>query len=168
LIFLLSKGLSSVFGNTTVKSSNSSVLSLLYDPTLTSAHNYWKKQSFDYTDLCWQSDSSAFQPEVGEQIGFSSPHCSDIRKKCANICWSQTPTRHFTAYCAGTHQMPLLPTPHPSLINFTDGERNSEYCHDLPKVRWRQAGMAGIRSPSLCITHSSNTSTVSTRWLDQA
>ena len=34
------------------KSVNSLVLNLLYGPTLTtSTHNYWKKQSFDYTDL---------------------------------------------------------------------------------------------------------------------
>ena len=34
--------------------------SLLYGPTLTSVHDYWKKHSFNYTDLCWQSDVSAF------------------------------------------------------------------------------------------------------------
>ena len=33
------------------KSINSSVLSLLYGPTLTSVHDYWKNQSFGYTDL---------------------------------------------------------------------------------------------------------------------
>ena len=27
---------------------------------LTSKHDYWKNHSFDYTDLCWQSDVSAF------------------------------------------------------------------------------------------------------------
>ena len=27
---------------------------------LTSVHNYWKNHSFDYVDLCWQSDISAF------------------------------------------------------------------------------------------------------------
>ena len=32
---------------------------LLYDPTLTSVHDYWKNHNFDYTDLCWQSDVSA-------------------------------------------------------------------------------------------------------------
>ena len=42
------------------KSINSLAFSLLYGPTLTSTHNYWKKHSFDYTDLCWQSDVSAF------------------------------------------------------------------------------------------------------------
>ena len=36
------------------------VLSLLYGPALTSIHDYWKNHSFDYTDLCWQSDVSAF------------------------------------------------------------------------------------------------------------
>ena len=29
---------------------NSSVLSLLYGPTLTPIHDYWKNQSFDYMD----------------------------------------------------------------------------------------------------------------------
>ena len=42
------------------KSINSSVLSFFYSPTLTSIHDYWKNQSFDYTDLCQQSDVSAF------------------------------------------------------------------------------------------------------------
>ena len=40
--------------------SKASVLSLLYGPTLTSVHDYWKKHSFDYIDLCWQSNVSAF------------------------------------------------------------------------------------------------------------
>ena len=42
------------------KSINSSVLSLLYGPTLTSIHDYWKNHSFDKTELCRQSDVSAF------------------------------------------------------------------------------------------------------------
>ena len=42
------------------KSNNFSVLSLLYSPTLTSIHDYWKNHSFDYMDLCWQSNVSAF------------------------------------------------------------------------------------------------------------
>ena len=32
----------------------------MYGPTLTSIHDYWKDHSFDSTDLCWQSDVSAF------------------------------------------------------------------------------------------------------------
>ena len=43
LISLLFKGLSRVFS-----SINSSVLSLLYGPSLTSIHDYWKNHSFDY------------------------------------------------------------------------------------------------------------------------
>ena len=42
------------------ESINSSVLSLLYGPTLTFIQYYWKNDSFDYVDLCWQSDVSAF------------------------------------------------------------------------------------------------------------
>ena len=42
------------------KSINSSVLSLFYCPAPTSVHDYWKNQSFDYTDLCRQSNISAF------------------------------------------------------------------------------------------------------------
>ena len=37
-----------------------SALSLLYGPPLTSVHDYWKNHRFDYTDLCRQSDVSAF------------------------------------------------------------------------------------------------------------
>ena len=38
------------------KSINSSALSLFNCPTVTSIHDCWKKHSFDYMDLCWQSD----------------------------------------------------------------------------------------------------------------
>ena len=46
-ISLQFKGLSRVFSKTTVQSINSSVFSLLYGPTLTSIHDYWKNHSFD-------------------------------------------------------------------------------------------------------------------------
>ena len=46
-ISLQSKGLSRVFSNTTVQSINSSALSFLYSPTLTSIHYHWKNHSFD-------------------------------------------------------------------------------------------------------------------------
>ena len=42
------------------KTINSLALSLLYGPTLTSIHDYWKNHSFDYMDSCWKSDVSAF------------------------------------------------------------------------------------------------------------
>ena len=43
------------------KSINLWALSFSYGPTLTSLYDYWKTYSFDSTDLCWQSDVSAFQ-----------------------------------------------------------------------------------------------------------
>ena len=43
-----------------VGSINSLVLSLLYGPSLTFIHDYWKNCSFDYTDHCGPSDDSAF------------------------------------------------------------------------------------------------------------
>ena len=46
-ISLQSKGLSRVFSNTTVQKHNSSVLSFLYSPTLTSIHDDWKNESLD-------------------------------------------------------------------------------------------------------------------------
>ena len=42
------------------ESISSLTLSLLYGPTLTSVHGYWKNRSFDYTDLCQQSDVLTF------------------------------------------------------------------------------------------------------------
>ena len=42
------------------KSINSSALSFLYSPNLTSIHDYWKNHSFDWMDLCWESNVSAF------------------------------------------------------------------------------------------------------------
>ena len=58
-LILLSKGLSGIF------SSSGSKASILWCPTffivqLSSIHDYWKNHSFDYTDLCWQSNVSAF------------------------------------------------------------------------------------------------------------
>ena len=42
------------------KSISSSALSVFYSPTLTSIHDYWKNDGLDKTDLCWQSNVSAF------------------------------------------------------------------------------------------------------------
>ena len=47
LISLRSKGLTRVFSNTTVQNIDSSVLSFLYSPTLTSLHDHWKNHSLD-------------------------------------------------------------------------------------------------------------------------
>ena len=57
LISLLPKGtLKSLSPAPQFKSINSLVLSLLYSPTLTSLHDYWKNHSFDCKDLCLQSE----------------------------------------------------------------------------------------------------------------
>ena len=59
-ISLLSKELSRVFSNTTVQKMNSSALSFLYSPALTSIHDYWKNHRFDKMGLCQRSNISAF------------------------------------------------------------------------------------------------------------
>ena len=60
LISLQSKGFSSVFSTPQFKSIHSLAFSLLYGPVLTSVQDYCKNHSFDYTDLCQQSDVSTF------------------------------------------------------------------------------------------------------------
>ena len=59
-ISLQSKGLSRVFSNNTVQSISSLALSFLHSPTLTSTHDHGKNHRFHQTDLCWQSNVSAF------------------------------------------------------------------------------------------------------------
>ena len=59
-ISLQSKGLSRVFSNTTIQKHQFFCAQLFYSPTLTSIHDYWKNHSLERTDLCWQSDVSAF------------------------------------------------------------------------------------------------------------
>ena len=59
-ISLQSKGLSESPPTPQLKRINSSVFNFLYSPTLTSRHDYWTNHTFDYMDLCWQSNLSAF------------------------------------------------------------------------------------------------------------
>ena len=59
-ISLQSEGLSRVFSSNAVPKHKFFSAHLLYGPTLLSEHDYWKNHSFDYTDLCWQRDVSAF------------------------------------------------------------------------------------------------------------
>ena len=51
--------LKSLLQHHSAKSINFSALSFLHCPTLTSIHDYWKRHSFDYTDLYWQINVSA-------------------------------------------------------------------------------------------------------------
>ena len=60
LISLQSKGSQESSPAPQFKSINSSVLSFLYGPTLTSITDCWKNHSFDYVDRCWQSNIYAF------------------------------------------------------------------------------------------------------------
>ena len=60
-ISLQSKVLSRVFSNTTVQTINSSALSLLHSPILTSIRDHRKNHTLDQTDICWQSNVSAFE-----------------------------------------------------------------------------------------------------------
>ena len=55
-ISLLSRGLSTP----QFKSVNSLALSFLYGPTLTSIHDHWKNHRFDWRDLFWEGNVSAF------------------------------------------------------------------------------------------------------------
>ena len=52
--------LHSLFQHHNWKASSLLVHSLLYDPTLTSVHDYWKNHSFDHTDFCQPSGVFAF------------------------------------------------------------------------------------------------------------
>ena len=40
------------------KTISCSAFSFIYGPALTSVRDYWKNHSFDFIDLCWQSDVS--------------------------------------------------------------------------------------------------------------
>ena len=67
---------------------SSLMLSLLYGPTLTSIYDYWKNHSFDYTDLCWKNDVSAFFFNALSRfvIAFLP------RNKYLSISWLQSPS----------------------------------------------------------------------------
>ena len=59
-LILQSKGLSSVLPAPQFESISSLALSLFYGRTLTSVHDDWKNHSFDYMNLHWPNDVSAF------------------------------------------------------------------------------------------------------------
>ena len=73
------------------ESINSLALSLLYGPSLISVHDYWKNHSFDYMDLCQQSDVSAFKKVSNFVIAFLP------RIKCLNFMAEVTVCSDFGA-----------------------------------------------------------------------
>ena len=60
LIFLQSRGLSRVFSHTTVQKHQFFGVQPSLWSNSHNLHNYWESYSFDYMDLCWQSNVSAF------------------------------------------------------------------------------------------------------------
>ena len=79
LISLQSKGLSTIFSNTTVqKHQLFGAQRFFYCPALTSVHDYWKNHSFDYMDLCQQSDVSVLKCQL---IGKRSDARKDRRQE---------------------------------------------------------------------------------------
>ena len=94
-LLVVQRALKSLFQHHSSKaftgSTGSLALRLLYSPTLISIHDYYKNYSFDYMDLCWQSDASGFEYAVWVGHSFSSKKhvsfnfvaavtlCSDLR-----------------------------------------------------------------------------------------
>ena len=70
------------------KSINSSVLSLLYGPTLTSVGDYWENHSFHYVDFCWQSD-------VWCTTICNSVFCVWLGRSLADLVWSWLATNGY-------------------------------------------------------------------------
>ena len=86
-ISLQSKGLSRVFSKPQFKSINSLALSFLYSPTLTSIHDCWRNHSFDWMDLCWQSNISVDKAMLLRLVMTFIP-----RSKHLLISWLQSPS----------------------------------------------------------------------------
>ena len=66
------------------KASILKMLSFLYGPALTAVHDYWKNHSFDYMNLCEQSDALLFDTLSRFVIAFFP------RSKCLLISWLQS------------------------------------------------------------------------------
>ena len=81
-ICLQSKGLSGVFSSTTVLQCSAFFMVQLSHPYMTEKNVY----NFDNTDLCWQSDVSAFNMLSRLVIAFLP------RSKCLLISWLQSPS----------------------------------------------------------------------------
>ena len=80
------KGLSKVFSNTQFQSINSSVLSFLYSPTLTSIHDYWKSLSLPRQTTVSKIMSLLFHMLSSLVIAFLP------RSKHLWISWLQSPS----------------------------------------------------------------------------
>ena len=101
------------------KSINTLVLSLLYGPTLTSIHDYWKNHSLEYTNLCQQSDVSAFQYAVYVCHSFASKEQVSFNFMAVVTICSDFGA-HGKKFCHCFHCFPIY-------LLWNDGTR----CHDL-------------------------------------
>ena len=106
-ISLQSKGFSKVFSNKQFKRINSSGLSFLYSPILTSIHDYWKNHSFDQMDLCWQSNVSAFQYAIIALIS----HASKVTLKILQARLQQYVTVNFHKLVLEKSEEPQIKLP---------------------------------------------------------
>ena len=99
------------------KSINSSALSFLHSPTLTSIHDHWKNHSLDWMDLCWQI--SLLLNMLSRLVITFLP-----RSKHLLILWLQSPSavilepQKIVWHCF--HYFPIY-------FPWSDGTR----CHDL-------------------------------------
>ena len=101
------------------ESINSLAFSLLYGPTLMSIHNYWKNHSFDYMDLCRQSDVCLLFSMLSRFVIAFLP-----KSKCLLISWLHHHLQWFWSpqnkACHYFHYFPIY-------FPWSDGTR----CHDL-------------------------------------
>ena len=87
------------------KSINSSALSLLYGPTFTSIHDYWKNHSFDYRLWLWTLISTVMSPFEYVVCGKADFYCYTLPRYYICIlstifwrCNSMPGTSHFPQY----------------------------------------------------------------------
>ena len=83
---LAAQGLSRVFSSTTIWKHQFFSVQPSLCPALTSVHDYWNNHSFNYMDLCQQSDLSAFNMMSRFVIAFLP------RSKHLLILWLQSPS----------------------------------------------------------------------------
>ena len=115
---------------------------LLYGPTLTSVHDYWKNHSLDYRDLCWQSDISVFSYDVSVQFSQSYPTiCNPMDCSMPGL-----PVHHQLPEPAQTHvhqvgdaikPSHLLSSPSPPAFNLSQHQGLFQWVsssHHVPKV----------------------------------
>ena len=79
------QGTFSSLSSTTVRGISSLAFCLLYGPALTIVREHWEDHSFDYTDLCQQSNVSAFQPLSIQVYNYT---CSKTHYSYWCMCWA--------------------------------------------------------------------------------